>query len=163
MNLFNFLFRGVNSICGRQAKLRRSREQCKLVCKFPRREQYMWPSGQIAQKPRAMQTRLQIALRRSREQCKLVCKLPRREPYMWPTCQIAQKPRAMQTRLQIAEAYFTLSAKTEESGRNSHCVTRPYSAARQMDSILDLHRARFGWFFAAGGNYMGRSQIYIVR
>ena len=88
---------------------------------------------------------------------------PRREQYMWPSGQIAQKPRAMQTRLQIAEAYFTLSAKTEESGRNSHCVTRPYSAARQMDSILDLHRARFGWFFAAGGNYMGRSQIYIVR
>ena len=52
---------------------------------LPRREQYMWTrSGQISQKPRAMQTCLQLPrrnsingrqakLRRSREQCKLVC------------------------------------------------------------------------------------------
>ena len=48
-------------------------------------QQYMWPTGQIAQKPSAMQE--------AEGKCKLVCMqtrtfvLPRREQYMWPTGQ----------------------------------------------------------------------------
>ena len=40
-----------NSINGAIApNIRRSREQCKRVCKLPRREQYKWPQAKYTKK-----------------------------------------------------------------------------------------------------------------